>query len=397
MNLRFTLPVAALSLAATCSGQTWRKHSGKPGPTGWRCHVIQPDPEDHGPDGINIHDWDGDGRPDLFVNYEEGKYSRLFFHPGAENLRSPWTDFIQFDHGKCEDSGIGDLDNDGRPDYIANGGWIYFSPPHDQARDPANWIRMTLSEKERRVPIVIDLDGDGLNDLLVAGQEWFKQPIEGKHEAANWKKFTLGENRWPMACIPSDLDHDGDPDLIVPDRGRAIFWYENPGQDKVTGFWEKHLLHPHSEPMFAKTGDLNGDGLEDLAIAGGEKGKLARHLIILLRKPGNGAPAWNEINLPQPGGSFPKGISILKLDPDSTRPEVLVIPKSGDLWTASYEGDPTKPASWNVETLPTPGSSTRKKMDNAWTADLDSDGDPDILTTEENGGWGVVWFENPGW
>ena len=28
---------------------------------------------------------------------------------------------------------------------------------------------------------------------------------------------------------------------------------------------------------------------------------------------------------------------------------------------------------------------------------MDSDGDLDIATTEENGGWGVIWFENPGW
>ena len=34
-----------------------------------------------------------------------------------------------------------------------------------------------------------------------------------------------------------------------------------------------------------------------------------------------------------------------------------------------------------------------------WTgisaADVDGDGDMDIATTEENGGWGVIWFENP--
>ncbi|MGB1129279.1 MAG: hypothetical protein ACPG4K_04465 [Haloferula sp.] len=34
-------------------------------------------------------------------------------------------------------------------------------------------------------------------------------------------------------------------------------------------------------------------------------------------------------------------------------------------------------------------------MDNAWQGDLDGDGDTDIVTTEENGGWGVIWFENP--
>ena len=34
-------------------------------------------------------------------------------------------------------------------------------------------------------------------------------------------------------------------------------------------------------------------------------------------------------------------------------------------------------------------------MDNAWLSDLDYDGDLDVITTEENGGWGVIWFENP--
>ena len=34
-------------------------------------------------------------------------------------------------------------------------------------------------------------------------------------------------------------------------------------------------------------------------------------------------------------------------------------------------------------------------MDNAWLGDLDYDGDLDVITTEENGGWGVIWFENP--
>jgi hypothetical protein len=34
-------------------------------------------------------------------------------------------------------------------------------------------------------------------------------------------------------------------------------------------------------------------------------------------------------------------------------------------------------------------------MDNVYLGDLDGDGDQDILTTEENGAWGVIWFENP--
>ena len=380
---------------AEAKEENWKIYSGKAGPSGWRCHTVYPDPKDHGPDGINVHDWDGDGDSDLFVNYEEGKYSRLYFNPGPGKSRHPWSQFIEFKHGQCEDSGIGDLDNDGDLDYIANGGWVYFNPGRKKIADASAWKKMTLFNYERRVPTVTDVDGDGLNDLVVGAQEWYQQPKTGKHEARNWKKHVMGKNRWPMNCIMRDLDGDGDMDMVVPDRGKEICWYVNPGKDKVTGPWQRKRLHSHHEPMFMTLGDVNGDKIEDVVITGGSLGKLARKLIVLLRTNKTGDPTFKEIIIDQPAGNFPKGVAITDLDGNPQKKEILVIPKGGDLWTATYSGDSMEPKNWAATPITMPGSETRKKMDNAWLGDLDGDGDLDVITTDENGGWGVIWFENP--
>ena len=86
----------------------------------------------------------------------------------------------------------------------------------------------------------------------------------------------------------------------------------------------------------------------------------------------------------------------MQLGGDGPQKEVMIVPKMGDIWFASFQGDSMSADNWKATRLETPGAATRRKMDNAFLGDLDGDGDVDIVTTEENGGWGVLWFENPG-
>ncbi len=50
-----TLLIAILLCGAAGADEPWQRHAGKAGPEGWRCHVIQPDPADHGPDGNRLN------------------------------------------------------------------------------------------------------------------------------------------------------------------------------------------------------------------------------------------------------------------------------------------------------------------------------------------------------
>ena len=355
----------------------------------WHCHVIDFDAQDHGPDGATIRDFNGDGFPDILVPFEEGDYSRLYFHPGYKKvtLQSQWT-YVEFPIGG-EDNGAGDLDGDGYIDLVINGGHVFFNPGPESCDLATNWEQMSLFKNQARVPVVRDIDLDGHLDLLVNGATLYRAPATEKRLAANWKAYQIAETTWPMNALFYDMDFDGDEDLVVADRnGLGTVWFESPKRNRRSQ-WRPHVIDSRTNISFMKIADIDNDGLKDLVTTT----KNERAITLFRRIDRNLPVKFQEITIPQVTGDFPKGVNVYDYDGDGNQ-ELFILPKGKGEWTV--ECIPS-PAGITIKTrdLKINGFETRLKMDDAINVDMDGDSDMDIVTTDENGGWGVIWFENP--
>ena len=351
---------------------------------------------------MELADITGDGQVDAVVSWEEGHSITLFVHPPADApATSPWrqVEVAHLETAGFEGVGTGDIDGDGRPDIIGAPNnptvelSVYFNDPQ------RGWTAMELPDpgtRDRWLDVlIVDLDGDG--DLDVVGQPATSRvialfnpgPTRARDPSA-WTCSTIALARHVMALHPVDVDEDGDLDLIVSQRRRGR------GEDWRGSWWAEQ----------------GSDG--------GPRGTWTRHPI----GPMDGAAAqiscWSEPRLAQPyrdparlnvytladgawtTGSIPlprrlarralKGCAWADVDADGDQ-DLMVTTRSGGavVWIVD---DRSGRWVWRQIDYPRWGS----KADDPRACDPDGDGDIDVCITEEGrgpGARGAGWFENP--
>ena len=186
----------------------------------------------------------------------------------------------------------------------------------------------------------IDRDGDGNHGVVAAVTGANRVTLYGDGNAPGWGSSLLISNFPNTTCVHvADLDGDGDPDVIAGAPGNfptgssnALRVFGNNGN----GTWTIKVI-PQEVPGIwdVTTGDLNGDGQPDIVISLGG--------------------FWDQI------GWFPN---------------------NGNL---NFGG---------VQTV-SPGVSTSSEPRNIHTADVDGDGDIDVLAANYNGN-DFSWYRNNG-
>lgn len=238
--------------------------------------------------------------------------------------------------------------------------------------------------------IVNTTDGDfstGTNDTTVVSSNsvalvntapsfWIRR--------AGWDHPDIGTRSAPAFA---DLDDDGDLDLLVGPYSTAVVTYQNTGS-ATSPVWSGIAWNPPDIGAYTvpATTDLDNDGDIDLLL-GGQNG-----IAYGVENTGNAiSPAWTlnaTWNLPDLGGYV--GPSFFDLDNDGDQ-DLMVGENGGTVYGYKNTGSISAPAwtaeaSWNLAT----GVSTARPR----LADFDGDGDADMMVGFNNGTSRV--YENTG-
>jgi hypothetical protein len=225
---------------------------------------------------------------------------------------------------------------------------------------------------------VIDLDRDGLPDVLACDAVlnrvvWFRQASRGV-----WEERALGDTDLPAPChaTVTDLDGDGDPDLVVAVLGSVypadepigkVVWLENDGRFHFT---THVILDDLRRVADVRAGDLDGDGRPDLVVAefGYDRGR-----VLWLENRGGNRFRDREL-LALPGAIH---VPLADLDGDGDLDIVTVVSQEDEEVIAfeNLGGGQFKRRSLHALTNFDFGSS------GLFVADLTGDGKPDLLLT----------------
>jgi hypothetical protein len=436
LGVRYSMTALVFVLFAACQAPEQQGSPGYAGgkadqldadgnPVGWRLHYI--DHSGSGADGVDVTDVDGDGRLDITSGWTESGWVKVYFNPGKYGVYNQWPAVDVRGglkvKGAVEDAVFADFDRDGQVDAVvsANEGnvmqvGVHWLVDRGNKLSPSAWEGTWLpgAYAFHLKATVGQIDGERGDDIVVGSMDrflsggkviWFRAPPQlGPSTAYSWERFEIGSVDKITGIRVLDMDGDGDNDVLYSGTGR-LRWRENPGPNAVLKKkqWEGHTLDAAGVKDVTLC-DVDQDGERDIVVAttgsfDGEGDVVAAWY----RRLGPSGQKWQRYLVRaeggRPGDFAHKGVACADFDLDGRVDLALTGSNRGHgVYGVSYVGDtPRYSGTWSRWLVDR--DRDEMKYDNVIAADLDGDGDDDLLTTEENvgsgsRGLGVVWFEN---
>jgi len=283
---------------------------------------------------------------------------------------------------------------------------------------------------ETRTVYAVDIDGDGDMDILSATAAWYSprivwfENIDGIGTFSSQKSVSGTKS---FSLYPTDMDGDGDNDVISTSSNDEIVWFENSGSGS---FSSGQSISSDVESTSIYPIDLNGDGYIDVVSSSIEddkvlwfentdgSGNFGSEQIISASQ--NGPYSVYASDLDGDGdfdvlcGSYYDGISWFENIDGEFSEQKVILEKMGNVYsvlTSDFDGDgdmDVLSASDDSDTIvwfenidgnrtfgsPTPILSSKERAFSIFAVDLDGDGDNDVLSASYYNDDTIAWYEN---
>jgi len=230
----------------------------------WRRHVIGGASLEAGGAAFDLT---GNGRLDVVAG--EMHDNHLYWWENPPNPTQRWTRRVIEDQirGNYHDQIFADVDGDGEPELVIlskmDDVGVYYDLPDDPTVEPWPADRRHVIYEGLKLEglAVADIDGDGVNEIIVAGG-YFKPPAR---KAKPWRRIGVAEHLESPRVAVADLTGNGALDLVFSEAESTpaqLVWFEGP-EFKRSHVLRTDLFHAHSLAI----ADFNGNGHLDIFAA----------------------------------------------------------------------------------------------------------------------------------